>query len=145
MKDNPSYQEIRDALKDGYFDSADVDTLRICQRRILELQHWKIPLTERVFLTPEVEQTLLVLRHLIDQKTSAEDQRKTLFWAKIAGVASVAAVVLAVIPIWQSCASGPDIPSHRAASLPAPTAQPPPALVSPTNYTAISTNKPKMP
>jgi hypothetical protein len=80
----------------------------------------------------------------IRQKDAAEDQIKTLFWARLAalaGVAGVAGVALVVVQICQSCASTSDTHSQIAAPHSEPLVTPPPALVSPTNYNGISTNK----
>jgi hypothetical protein len=137
----PSLGEIQVALRDGTLESADLDTLR----RYLKATHgfYTSPTN-----TPVIQECASTLRAMIASKEAAADQKKVFRWAVIAGVAGIVAAVfggIAVAPILHDwCKSSSQVLSPKA-DQPASIQLPPPALVSPTNYSAPSTNSPKTP
>ena len=139
---NPSLSEIQAAIRDGSLDSADLDTLNI----YLKATHGFVRSNPTdAFWIQECASTL---RAKIASKEAAADQKKVFRWAVIAGVAGIVAAVfggIAVAPILHDwCRSSSQVLSPKA-DKPASIRLPPSAFVSPTNYSAPSTNSPKKP
>ena len=81
-------ESLEKALSEGVLESEDIDTLK---RLLRETHRWRgYP------QLPSVQQTL---RHLIALKEASADQKKTLCWAKVGGVAGTVAAIAAVIAV----------------------------------------------
>jgi hypothetical protein len=91
-------EKIEHDLIEGSLESADIATLR----RYLQAAH---KISTEINSVPKnqnrVDRILLQLRFLIDLKESSKDQRKNLRWARIGGIAAIAAALFAGIDLYQ--------------------------------------------
>ena len=124
QKDNPTLKRIRDALRDGNLQSADIQTLKQNLKevhQVIRLEEW---VNERAELINS-------LQYLIELKESG----RTLCWARIAGIAGIAGVIVAVVVAWLTLTRNPDASTGNTTNSTSPTqlSLPSPQTLSTTN------------